>query len=55
MSIWKNEKNELTFKKLDSDITVDVCVIGGGITGISTCYYLNKENVDFCLLEKTHF
>lgn len=52
MSIWKNEKNELTFKKLDSDITVDVCVIGGGITGISTCYYLNKENVDFCLLEK---
>lgn len=52
MSIWKNENNNINFENLNKDITTDVCVIGGGITGISTCYYLNKENINFCLLEK---
>lgn len=55
MSIWNKDnfnRDNSKFEKLDKNITTDVCVIGGGITGISTCYYLNNENVDFCLIEK---
>lgn len=53
MSIWKKEKDSaFSFEKLNKDICTDVCVIGGGITGISTGYYLNKNNIDFCLVEK---
>ncbi len=43
-SIWSEtaqEKRE--FKKLDKDINCDVLVIGGGMAGIITAYYLMKE------------
>lgn len=40
------------FKQLNKDLSTDVCIIGGGITGISTGYYLAKNNIDFVLLEK---
>lgn len=55
MSIWNkdnNFSNKFNFDTLTKDITTDVCVIGGGLTGISTCYLLNNENIDFCLVEK---
>ena len=34
-----------------ADLNVDVCIIGGGITGLSTGYYLSKET-DVVILEK---
>ena len=51
--IWRagNEKFR-EFRTLDENITVDVCVIGGGITGISTAYYLAKEGFKVAVLEK---
>ena len=54
MSIWNNEnlRNKYNFKSLDNDIYTDVCIIGGGITGVSTGYYLNKNSVNFCIIEK---
>ena len=30
----------------------DVVIIGGGIVGISTAYYLAKQGIDVCLCEK---
>jgi glycine/D-amino acid oxidase-like deaminating enzyme len=36
---------------LDSDIRVDVAVVGGGLTGISTALHLAKENVIVAVLE----
>lgn len=41
------------FSKLENDEQADVCIIGGGITGITTAYYLSKTNLKVVLLEKS--
>lgn len=47
----KNEKEE--FPKLEESKQVDVCIVGGGITGLTIAYYLSKTNLKVALLEKT--
>ncbi len=52
-SIWDDTIKEIPkYNKLNKDIKTDVCIIGGGITGISIGYYLHKNNINFALLEK---
>ena len=52
-SIWlKSREKEREFRTLECNIEVDVCVIGGGITGISTAYYLTQEGKKVAVLEK---
>lgn len=52
-SIWDNDINQNNkFNILDKDISTDVCIIGGGITGISIAYELFKNKIDFTLVEK---
>lgn len=52
-SIWDNTITKIPkFNILNKDINTYVCIIGGGITGVSTGYMLHKNNVDFVLLEK---
>lgn len=46
----ENEKREFT--SLENNIEVDVCVIGGGLTGLTTAYYLSKTDMKIALLEK---
>lgn len=41
-----------SFSSLDTDINVDVCIVGGGITGISCGYYLAKSGLKVAILEK---
>ena len=42
-SIWsETAQGKKGFKKLDKDINCDVLVIGGGMAGIITAYYLMK-------------
>lgn len=50
-SIWK-EKQEQICPKLENNITTDVLIIGGGITGISTAYHLINGNLKVVLVEK---
>ncbi len=52
-SYWEEsiDKKE-EYDKLNEDIEVDVCVIGGGLTGISTAYYLTKLGMNVAILEK---
>lgn len=45
-SYW-NEFKKQEFNKLENNIKVDVCIIGGGLTGISTAYYLLLFQVGF--------
>ena len=54
MSLWIDSVKSFktNFNSLDKDINVDVCVIGGGITGISTAYLLSKAGLKVCVLEK---
>lgn len=53
-SIWLNEKNKVNsgFPAIDKNLRTKVCIIGGGITGISIAYELTKNNIGFVLLEK---
>ncbi len=52
-SIWKKEgQNNRKFRTLEQDIETDVCVIGGGIAGMSVAYYLAKEGKKVAVLEK---
>lgn len=50
-SIWRDSVNLPNFPKLDRDLEVDVVIIGGGITGITSAYLLVNEGVKVALLE----
>ncbi|PKG23871.1 FAD-dependent oxidoreductase [Niallia nealsonii] len=50
-SYWKQTSNLPTFPKLTENIETDVCIIGGGITGITTAYLLSKEGLKVTVLE----
>ncbi|WP_040206196.1 FAD-dependent oxidoreductase [Neobacillus jeddahensis] len=40
-----------TFPKLEQDVSVDVAIVGAGITGITTAYLLSKEGKKVALIE----
>lgn len=43
------------FRALDRDLTVDVVIVGGGMTGITAAYLLHNEGVRVALLERERF
>lgn len=53
-SYWINsvKAEKQKFESLKKDEEADVCIIGGGLTGLSTAYYLSKTNLRVVLLEK---
>ena len=51
-SFWLDKCKLPEFKSLEEDISTQVCIIGGGITGITTAYYLSKKGFDVVLIEK---
>lgn len=50
-SYWKDHALAPSFAPLAANITVDVTVVGGGITGIVTAWLLAKEGKKIALLE----
>ena len=42
-SIWMDTTPATTYSPLERDTEVDVCVIGGGITGITTAVLLRRR------------
>ena len=51
-SIWEEEIKK-GGKKLDKDIDVDILIIGGGMAGISTAYFLKDSNLKVSLIDKS--
>lgn len=51
-SIWLDYNKREKYKSLDHNINVDVLIIGGGITGISSLYHLSNSNLNIALVEK---
>lgn len=43
---------EKKYPKLENKIETDVCIIGGGLTGISSAYELVKSGISVTILEK---
>ena len=53
ISIWRDKKvNSEPF--LDENIETDILIIGGGITGLSTAYFLRDKGYKVCLTEKNY-
>lgn len=52
ISYWIDSTKFKNFDELKEDLECDVCVIGGGITGISVAYKLAKEGLDVVILER---
>lgn len=50
-SVWKANAKEAVFPTLTNDISVDVAVIGGGITGITAAYHLSRAGKKVAVLE----
>lgn len=51
-SIWKENVNLPSFKKLNENKDVDVLIIGGGMTGINTLYQLATSSLEVLLVEQ---
>lgn len=52
-SLWlQTAYSRDTFPTLDQDVKCDICIIGGGLSGIANAYFLAKEGKNVILLEK---
>ncbi len=51
-SIWVNDIEEKSIKELNKNIKCDVLIIGGGMTGLNTAYFLSKSKLKVCLVEQ---
>lgn len=52
LSVWNDKSNRPEFKKLNGDIKTQALVIGGGMAGILTAYFLKKKGIDCVVAEK---
>ncbi len=51
-SIWINKENNEVEESLKDNIDCDILIIGGGIAGLSTAYYLKDSNKKVVLIDK---
>lgn len=52
-SYWINSISDFPkFDKIDSNYKCDVCIIGGGLTGLTCGYYLSKLGLKVIIVEK---
>ena len=52
-SLWiETTKDEIKLKPLERDEETEVCVIGAGMFGLTTAYYLSKQGKKVTVLEK---
>lgn len=51
-SLWRKNVEMPSFPTLEGDVKTDVLIIGGGIAGLLTAYFLHKRGVPYILVEK---
>ncbi len=51
VSLWIDTTKDTNYPSLENDIDVDVIIIGGGITGITAAYLLNKSGIKTALID----
>lgn len=54
ISYWVDHtKDEGKFKTLEQDISCDVCIVGAGLFGLTTAYYLSKKGLNVIVIDKS--
>ncbi len=51
-SLWIETTEKKAYPKLEKNVSCDVCIIGGGITGLTLGYLLFKKGISFKILER---
>ena len=51
-SLWQDGYKDLLLPTLNEDMEVDVLIIGGGMSGLSTAFYLKDSNINIAIIEK---
>lgn len=51
-SLWQDTANLPSFPTLQEGTKTDVLIIGGGIAGLLTAYFLKEKGIDYILVEK---
>jgi len=52
VSLWMDDTPQTDYPRLDGDRSVDVAVLGGGITGLTTALLLARDGLAVCLLDQ---
>src|ERR1700687_5467720 len=52
VSLWSATSKEPSIPALDRNIDADVCVVGAGIAGMTTAYFLAREGKSVVVLDK---
>ena len=53
-SYWLSSTKKIEIEKqIDNNYVVDVCIVGAGITGLSTAYYLAKNGLKVIVVDKS--
>ena len=50
--IWYDGFSPVSFPRLERDAAVDICIIGGGIAGVTAAYLLSGKGLRVALIEK---
>lgn len=51
LPFWIASTEDTNYPSLENDVTVDTVVVGGGLAGIMTAYFLNKEGIKVAIIE----
>ena len=52
-SLWiETTKDDISFNELNQNKEIDICVIGAGLFGLTTAYYLSKNGKKVVVIEK---
>ncbi len=51
LSLWSDNVELPQFKSLEGDLKADVLIVGGGLAGLLTAYFLRQEGIDYALVE----
>lgn len=50
-SLWMKDEDKSNIKELNKNLNVDILIIGGGITGLTTLYNLRNSNLKITLVD----
>src|ERR1043166_9751642 len=51
VSFWERTAKKFQSAPLAQDLTADVCVVGGGLAGVTTAYLLARERKNVVLID----